>query len=67
MVHDPYVVNYPGVEISDNLEEVVKGADAVIVLSGHSAYFDVEAQWLKLICGNMDMHLIFGNQDYKDD
>ena len=46
-VHDPYVVNYPGVEISDDLEKVVKDADAVVVLAGHSAYFNVKADWIK--------------------
>lgn len=51
MVHDPYVVHYPGVEISNNLEEVLRDADAVAVFTEHSAYFDVKAEWLKKLCG----------------
>jgi UDP-N-acetyl-D-mannosaminuronic acid dehydrogenase len=51
-VHDPYVVNYPGVGVSDDLEEVVKGSDAVVLFTGHSAYFDLKAPWLKEMCGN---------------
>jgi len=50
-VHDPYVVNYPGVEISQDLKEVVRDADAVVIFAGHSAYFDVKAGWLKGVCG----------------
>ena len=51
MVHDPYVVHYPSVEISDDLEEVVRGADAVVLFTGHSTYFDIRAQWLRGVCG----------------
>ncbi|MDD4330976.1 MAG: nucleotide sugar dehydrogenase [Methanosarcinaceae archaeon] len=51
LVHDPYVVNYPGVEISSDLKEVVKAADAVVIFTGHSAYFDLKAERLKELCG----------------
>ncbi|MDD4750087.1 MAG: nucleotide sugar dehydrogenase [Methanosarcinaceae archaeon] len=51
LVHDPYVVNYPGVEISSDLKEVVKAADAVVIFTGHSAYFDLKASSLKEVCG----------------
>jgi len=51
LVHDPYVVNYPGVEISSDLKEVVKAADAVVIFTGHSVYFDLKAERLKELCG----------------
>lgn len=60
MVHDPYVVNYPGVEISENLEDVVKGADAVVVLAGHSAYSGLKADWVKKITGKVNPVLVDG-------
>ncbi len=39
MVHDPYVRDYPGLEISKDRKEVLRDADATIILTGHSAYF----------------------------
>nr|WP_304364414.1 nucleotide sugar dehydrogenase [Methanosarcina sp. KYL-1] len=67
IVHDPYVVNYPGVEISDDLEEVVRGADAVVVLAGHSAYFEVKAEWLKEICGKEHPVIVDGRNVVEPD
>ncbi|HWR25217.1 MAG TPA: UDP binding domain-containing protein, partial [Methanosarcina sp.] len=59
-VHDPYVVNYPGVEISDKLDEVIKDADAVVFLAGHSAYFNLKADWIKKIAGKKNPVVIDG-------
>jgi len=67
MVHDPYVVNYPDVEISDNLEEVVKGADAVIVLAGHSAYSKVTADWVKKVSGKTNPVIVDGRNVVEPD
>ncbi|MDD3042729.1 MAG: nucleotide sugar dehydrogenase, partial [Methanosarcinaceae archaeon] len=50
-VHDPYVVNYPGVEISSDIDDVVRGADAVVIFAGHTVYFDLKAERLKELCG----------------
>jgi len=66
-VHDHYVVNYPGVEISDDLEEVVKNADAVVILAGHSAYFDVKADWLKRLTGKSHTVIIDGRNVIEPD
>ncbi|HIH44424.1 MAG TPA: nucleotide sugar dehydrogenase [Candidatus Methanoperedenaceae archaeon] len=46
-VHDPYVLEYPGVDIVHELREVVSGADAVAILTGHDEYFKLRAQALK--------------------
>ncbi len=59
-VHDPYVVNYPDVEISADLEEVVRNADAVVVFTGHSAYFNVKADWLKELSGKENPVIVDG-------
>ena len=59
-VHDPYVVNYPGVEVSSDLGEVVKGADAVVIFAGHTAYFDVKAEWLKELSGKENPVIVDG-------
>ncbi|MFZ2498786.1 MAG: nucleotide sugar dehydrogenase [Methanosarcina sp.] len=66
-VHDPYVVNYPGVEISGDLEKVVKGADAVVVLAGHSAYYDVTADWVKKLTGKAHPVIIDGRNVIEPD
>ena len=46
MVHDPHVFEYPGVSIIHELDDVVKGADVVAVLTGHADYFRVDAERL---------------------
>ena len=51
MVHDPHVLEYPGVSIIHELDDVVKGADVVAVLTGHDEYFKVDAGMLKGLMG----------------
>ena len=38
-VHDPHVLEYPGMDISHELADVMKGADIVAILTGHHEYF----------------------------
>jgi len=66
-VHDPYVVNYPRVEISDDLEKVVKDADAVVVLAGHSAYLNVKADWIKEVTGKANPVIVDGRNVIEPD
>jgi UDP-N-acetyl-D-mannosaminuronic acid dehydrogenase len=37
-VHDPWVKEYPGVKINQDLENVLSGVDAVVVFTGHKEY-----------------------------
>ena len=46
-VHDPHVLEYPDMEISHDLSDVVKGADVVAILTGHDEYFKLDAGTLK--------------------
>ena len=46
-VHDPHVLEYPGVDISNELSDVVRGADVVAILTGHDEYFGLDAVVLK--------------------
>ncbi len=46
-VHDPHVLEYPGVDIVHELSDVVKGADVVAILTGHDDYFRLDASMLK--------------------
>ncbi len=66
-VHDPYVVNSSEVEISGNLEKIVKDADAVVILAGHSAYFDVKADWVKKLTGKKHPVIIDGRNVIEPD
>ncbi len=50
-VHDPHVMDYPGVDISHELSDVVKGADVVAILTGHNEYFKLDARVLKGLMG----------------
>ncbi len=66
-VHDPYVLKYPGVEISDDLEKVIRDADAVVVLAGHSAYFNVKADWVKEVTGKANPIIVDGRNVVEPD
>lgn len=46
-VHDPHVLKYPGVEISQELSEVVEGVDAVVIFTGHKNYFELDPSGMK--------------------
>lgn len=41
-VHDPYVLTYPEVDISQDMGAVLAGADVVAVLTGHSQYKEID-------------------------
>lgn len=66
-VHDPYVVNYPEIDISDNLENVIRNADAVVVLAGHSAYLNVKADWVKEVSGKDNPVIVDGRNVIEPD
>jgi UDP-N-acetyl-D-mannosaminuronic acid dehydrogenase len=51
-VHDPYVEKYPEVEISQNLDEVINGADTIAILTGHRLYRDLKPAIIKKLSGN---------------
>lgn len=50
-VHDPYVMEYPGVSISHELSGVLKGADVLAILTGHNEYSKLDAGALKRLMG----------------
>jgi UDP-N-acetyl-D-mannosaminuronic acid dehydrogenase len=66
-VHDPYVVHYPGVEISDNLGKVVEDADAVVILAGHSAYLNLKADSVKELTGKANPVIVDGRNVIEPD
>jgi UDP-N-acetyl-D-mannosaminuronic acid dehydrogenase len=40
-VHDPWVQEYPGVDIISDLLEAIKGVDAIIICTGHREYYSL--------------------------
>ncbi|MCK4270239.1 MAG: nucleotide sugar dehydrogenase, partial [Methanogenium sp.] len=46
-VHDPHVLNYPGVSISKDLDGVISGADVIAILTGHNEYFKLNPEDLR--------------------
>jgi UDP-N-acetyl-D-mannosaminuronic acid dehydrogenase len=44
LVHDPHVLNYPGVQISHDLKEILKDADAIAIFAGHKEYKALKAE-----------------------
>ncbi|EHQ34381.1 nucleotide sugar dehydrogenase [Methanoplanus limicola] len=47
-IHDPHVLSYPGLDDGDNisqdLDEVIAGADVIAVLAGHKEYFSLKPE-----------------------
>lgn len=66
-VHDPYVEHYPGVEISDDLENVIKDADAVVILAGHSTYLNLKPDWVKELTRKSNTVIVDGRNVIEPD
>lgn len=50
-VHDPWVTEYPGVRILQDLDEVLRGADAVVICTGHREYLDRSSEEISQLMG----------------
>lgn len=50
-VHDPWVESYPGITGTKDLTAVVKGADVVVVFTGHNEYRHLDVHEMKRLCG----------------
>lgn len=59
-VHDPHVMEYPGITIVHELSDVVKGADVVALLTGHDEYFRLDAGILKGLMGKKHPVIVDG-------
>jgi UDP-N-acetyl-D-mannosaminuronic acid dehydrogenase len=50
-IHDPYVSDYGHLKISQDLEECIKGASAIVIFTGHKQYMDIRANPIKKLAG----------------
>lgn len=56
-IHDPYVLEHG---VSSNLNEVVKGADAIAIFTAHRQYYDLKPDELKQMTGKQHPVIIDG-------
>src|SRR5674476_312471 len=59
-VHDPYVKEYPGVPILQDLEESLKGADAIVIFAGHHQYKNLDPKKIMTLSGKAHPVIIDG-------
>ena len=59
-VHDPFVDDYPGVEIAHDLDATLAGADVVTIFTGHHHYASLEPARVKEISGQEHPVIIDG-------
>ena len=64
-VHDPYVLDYPGVPISHDIREVLSGADVVAIFAGHTQYKALTAETVKALSG-MDHPVVVDGRNVVD-
>ncbi|MCE8429517.1 MAG: nucleotide sugar dehydrogenase, partial [Candidatus Methanoperedens sp.] len=50
-IHDPYVSEYGRLKISQDIEESINGAAAIVIFTGHKQYLDLKASALKKLTG----------------
>jgi len=67
VVHDPHVLSYPGVEIYRDLNEVVKNADCISIMTGHSEYFELDPVWMKELTGFKNPVIVDGRNVVEPD
>lgn len=59
-IHDPYVSEYGKLKISQDLEECIKGADAIVIFAGHKQYLNFKPVTLKKLSGHKHPVIIDG-------
>ncbi len=59
-VHDPWVKEYSGLEISPDLDRAITGADAVAVFTGHREYRALDPLHLKRLTGKAHPVIVDG-------
>jgi UDP-N-acetyl-D-mannosaminuronic acid dehydrogenase len=50
-VHDPYVMSYPGVQISHDIKEALADTDVVAIFAGHKEYKALQAKAVRQMTG----------------
>jgi UDP-N-acetyl-D-mannosaminuronic acid dehydrogenase len=66
-VHDPHVLQYPDVEISQDLNAVLDGVDAVVIFAGHRQYYSLKPQRLQELSGQTHPVIVDGRNVVEPD
>ena len=66
-VHDPYVLSYPNVELGRHLDEVVREADIVSIMTAHHEYFKLDPIRLKELTGQKNPVIVDGRNVVEPD
>lgn len=66
-VHDPHVLSYPGVELYRDLNEVLREADGVAIMTAHSDYFKLDPAWMKEMTGQKNPVIVDGRNVIEPD
>jgi UDP-N-acetyl-D-mannosaminuronic acid dehydrogenase len=59
-VHDPYVSEYPGIPLINNLDTAIRGADAVVIFAGHHQYKNLDPVKIRKLSGKAHPVIIDG-------
>lgn len=59
-VHDPYVKEDSGVPILQNLDDAMKGADAIVIFAGHHQYKNLDPNYIRTLSGKTHPVIIDG-------
>ncbi|MCK4320298.1 nucleotide sugar dehydrogenase, partial [Candidatus Bathyarchaeota archaeon] len=69
IVHDPYVKEFEGIALTDNLENALKDKDCMVIVTRHKQYVDIRLDWLKNILATpviVDGRNVFNPKDCKE-
>jgi UDP-N-acetyl-D-mannosaminuronic acid dehydrogenase len=59
-VHDPHVLKYPDVPIHQNLDDTIRGADAIVIFAGHNQYKNLDPCHILTLTGKVHPAIIDG-------
>jgi UDP-N-acetyl-D-mannosaminuronic acid dehydrogenase len=68
VVHDPYVKEFEGIALTNDLENALKNKDCMVIVTRHKQYADIRLDWLKSILATpviVDGRNVFNPKDCK--
>jgi UDP-N-acetyl-D-mannosaminuronic acid dehydrogenase len=68
VVHDPYVKEFEGIALTNDLENTLKNKDCMVIVTRHKQYVDIRLDWLKSILATpviVDGRNVFNPKDCK--